>query len=468
MKMKRLRILGFLLTLVVCHRAQAQTATVTWSTQYQTMDGFGAQTWSSANSLTGSQAQIFFSPTTGIGLEYVRTANTADGSVPDLVTLQQAAALGAKVELSLQSPPASMKVSGSFTDGTGGINTADYGAYATYIVNWIKMLQSEGVPVSVLDVQNEPDITDSSVGACIWTAAQLDTFIGNYLGPALASAGLSSVQLMLGSASYWFNDLVSTCLNDSTCAQYVTIASAHGYGDGGVPDGFSPQSGYCCSTVSAAPSSTSSKRVWQSEINGGFAYNDTAGLWNWDPSMSDAIVWARNIHDYLTIAGASGWEYWELADCCSSESGAPFNDGLVDTNFDSSKRMYVIGQWSKFVRSGWVRIDATASPASGVYVTAFSDPTSGQFAIVAINQNSSTINLGLTLGGFPSATSVTPTLTSASVNLEDQATLSVSDGAFSYSLPGTSVVTLHGTASSSPSNSSQPPLPPKGLTAAVR
>jgi O-glycosyl hydrolase len=95
----------------------AQTVTVNWNKTYQTMAGWGGQTWISANSITDAQADLLFSPTTGIGLEYVRTMNTEDGSIPDLVTLQKAVARGARVEITLQSPPSSMKTNGHFYTG---------------------------------------------------------------------------------------------------------------------------------------------------------------------------------------------------------------------------------------------------------------------------------------------------------------------------------------------------------------
>ena len=42
-------------------------------------------------------------------------------------------------------------------------------------------------------------------------------------------------------------------------------------------------------------------------MNGGATFNSTGGIWEWDPSMSDALMWAHNIHDFLTVANASGW-----------------------------------------------------------------------------------------------------------------------------------------------------------------
>jgi glucuronoarabinoxylan endo-1,4-beta-xylanase len=418
----------------------AQSATVTWTTTYQTMDGWGASTGYFASNVNtnASQADMFFSPTAGIGLEYVRTTNTPDGSMPDLPTLQLATARGAKVMLSMYGPPATMMSNGTFASQAGHVLPADYGAYATYIVNWIQTLQAAGVHVDVFSPPNEPNTQTN------WTAATLDTFISQNLGPAFAAAGLTT-SITIAEYSAWFTtDLVSTCFNDANCAKYVAIASGHGYGAGTV-DGTGVS--YCCATATAPPSSTGSRRTWMTEINGGYTQetsNDT-NMWVYDPSIADAMVWAHNIHDYLTVANASAWMYWNLASYSSNE----YNDGLTDFNFNPAKRYYVVGNWSKFVRNGWTRIGATANPASGIYITAFKDAASGDFAIVAINENSSTANVDFSLSGFPSVSSVTPTLTSSSVDLVDQANVTVTGGAFSYSLPAKSVVTFRGNTSSS-------------------
>jgi glucuronoarabinoxylan endo-1,4-beta-xylanase len=430
-------------TLIFTPSILAQSVTVTWTTTYQTMDGFGGQTWISANNMTDAQADMLFSPTNGIGLAYIRTSNTVDGSIPDLVTLQKAVARGTRVLLGLQSPPPSMKDSGVWT--SGHLLTSQYGAYAAYVVNYIKNFQSHGIPVTVVSVQNEPDTRTNSLGGCTWTPSQMQTFVRDNLGPAIASNNITT-QILLGESANWFDsDFVSPCLNDAACAPYVSIVAGHGYGNGNV-DGTGVS--YCCHTATAYSLGLSKGlHIWMSEVNGGFtqapAWQDT-NMWVWDPSIADAMVWAHSIHDYFTVANANAWFYWELA----SYSSANYNDGYVNHKFKPTKRYYAVGNWSKYVRPGWVRIDATVSPAPRIYITAFKETSSGSFAIVAINQNSSPVKIDFSLSGFPSVTSVTPTVTSKRVNLVDQVNAAVSGGAFSYSLPGKSVVTFHGTASS--------------------
>ena len=503
--MKWFRIFGFLLTLAICQRVEAQTATVNWTTTYQTMDGWGAEDWfgngsvngseGSGFALTSSQAATFFSPTTGIGLEYIRTGNYAcpvigacavsTALVPDLVTLQEAVANGALVDVNVQ-PPANLKYVGNFVESTPDpatgicVDSSKWSAFASYTVQWIQMLQSNGVPVSVLSVSNEPDQnTGDSLGGCVWTAAGLDGYIGGTLGPALSSAGLSSVKVMLPENSSWFDtDLVSTCLNDPTCSRYVGNAAGHGYGVGGT-DG--TDNGYCCHTATAPPASTAGKHVWMTEVNGGPNYDSSTANWIFDPSMTDALVWAHSIHDYLTVANASAWFYWELVDWCGGATdggcaGAPFNSGLTvstgggetPSGLITSARMYVVGNWSKFVRTGWVRIGATANPVTGVFVTAFNQTSSGGFAIVAINSSGSNTAVTFSLSGFPrSPSSVTPWTTSSTLNLAQQSAVSVSDASFTYTLPASSVTSFVGNTTTGPVPPT-PPAPPTQLMESVQ
>ena len=445
-----LKTIAWLVLLSFSLTAQGQTgtptATVNWIDVHQTMDGFGGQTWVYADSLTDAHADLFFSPSAGIGLAYVRTANTSDGSIPDLITLQKAVVRGALVELSLQSPPASLKNSGTFNDGSTSSNgtcftssqslAASFSSYATYIVNYINTLQGSpnNIPIAVLDVQNEPNISSSSLGACLWgSGSNFDTFVGTYLGPALAAANLHP-KVMLGSASNWFSsDFTTTCLNDANCAKYVSIAAGHGYGYPFTPSAYSL-------------GTSNGRHLWMSETGSQGAQ---------DFSMSDALTLAKNIHDFLTMANVSGYEYWELA------YQAGFNFGLTDNNFNPAKRFYAEGNWSKFVRPGWVRIDATATPVSGAFVSAYKDPISGKFAIVAVNQNASDQPLDFTLNGFPAA-SVTPWVTSASLDLAQKPSISAGGGSFSSTLLASSVTTFV-----SSTVSSTAVLPPRNVIATV-
>jgi glucuronoarabinoxylan endo-1,4-beta-xylanase len=473
-------ILGCVLALVVCQKAQAQDATVAWTTIHQTMDGFGGEDWIWATDLTAPQAGMFFSSTSGIGLQIIRTSNQFDGSIPDLTTLQGAAASGAQIELGLQSPPCTLKwsyvengeacvadfagyyVAGSaFFDGTASSNgtcltatqplSTSYAAWAAYIVNYVNTLAARvGSHVAFVDVQNEASFAKSNLGSCVLNAAAYDAFIGGYLGPAFASASWNSTQqtsplIMMTSYDDWFQytDWASQCLNDPVCAPYVSIVAAHAY------DTYAP---------TAFPAGTESGRhLWVSEV-------DPKTATPYDSTMTSGLIMAKSIHNFMLI-NASGYEWWELA--YPSSQG---NYGITDAsnNYAPAKRYYVEGQWSKFIRPGWVRIDTgNGNPQGGVYVTAFKDTSTGSFTIVAVNSNTSGSSQSFRLNGFPSVSSVTPYTTSPTENLAAQSSVNASGGSFTFSLPAQSVTTFVGTAGSS-SVAGNTVAPPTALKVAVQ
>jgi O-glycosyl hydrolase len=440
---------------------EGQSAAVNGNTVYQTIDGFGSQTWLFGDSLTGSNSSLFFSTSAGIGLSFVRTANTFDGGIPDLATLQAAVANGSSVELSLQSPPCSLKHSyvdlgedctstgyggdfggqpGAFDDGAASSNgtcftssqslAVSYAAYATYIVSYIKTLQSSpnNIPIAYLDIQNEPNESGANntngLGSCNWTTgSQFDTFIGTYLGPALASAGLTP-KIIMPSAENWFaTDLATPCLEDSACSQYVSIVSGHGYSFPYTPTVYSL-------------GTSGGRHLWMGE---------TSSKLTADATMSTALVMAYNMHQFFTVANVSAYEWWELTyDEGDGNFGLTTCTGCgpgTSPAITPTKRLYVMGNWSKFVRPGQVMIAATGNPQSYVYVTAFKNSSTGSFEIVVLNTGSSAITQGFTLTGL-SVSAVTPWITDANNNLAAQSSVSVSNNSFSYSLTPGSVTTF--------------------------
>jgi len=66
-------------------------------------------------------------------------------------------------------PPADMKSNGSTVGGS--LNVASYGAYADHLLAFRDFMQSNGVPLYSISVQNEPDF-QVDYESCDWTAAQ--------------------------------------------------------------------------------------------------------------------------------------------------------------------------------------------------------------------------------------------------------------------------------------------------------
>ena len=87
----------------------------------------------------------------------------------------------------------------AFDGGTMKSDDATMKAHALYFVKFIKAYSEQGIKVDYVAPQNEPNYSQNYPSA-IWSASTFTTFIGKYLGPALASAN-PTAQIMLGTMS---------------------------------------------------------------------------------------------------------------------------------------------------------------------------------------------------------------------------------------------------------------------------
>ena len=388
------------------------TVTVNWSDVHQQIDGFGASSAATGNGITNTQADLFWSTTSGVGLSLLRVQIENNGTYPDLATMQKAQDRGVKIWGTPWSPPASMKSNGSTTNG-GSLLASDYQAYANYLSSYVLGLKnSYGINLYALSIQNEPDYT-AAWDSCIWTGQQFHDFLRNNLLPTFSKNAVTA-KIIMPEESGWKFDLATATLNDSVTAAGVSIIAGHNY------DG-----------ASAAPyalGQNQGKHLWETEVS---------TFETFDPSMTNGLIWAKKINDWMTIANANAWHYWWLID------GNGDNEALLGPSGQTTKRLYVMGNYSKFVRPGYYRIGTSASPVGGVLVSAYKDTSSGKFAIVAINQNASAVTLDFALNGF-TANTVVPWVTSASLNLAQQSSITVGGSAFVATLPAASVTTFVG------------------------
>ena len=392
--------------------ASHPTVTINWSDMHQQIDGFGASSAATGNGITNTQADLFWSTTSGVGLSLLRVQIENNGTYPDLATMQKAQDRGVKIWGTPWSPPASMKSNSSTTNG-GSLLASDYQAYANYLSNYVLGLKnSYGIDLYGLSIQNEPDYT-ATWDSCIWTGQQFHDFLANNLLPTFAKNGVTA-KIIMPEESGWKFDLATATLNDSVTAAGVSIIAGHNY------DG-----------ASAAPyplGQNQGKHLWETEVS---------TFETFDPSMTNGLIWAKKINDWMTIANANAWHYWWLID------GNGDNEALLGPSGQTTKRLYVMGNYSKFVRPGYYRIGTSASPVGGVLVSAYKDTSSGKFAIVAVNQNASAVTLDFALSGF-TANTVVPWVTSASLNLAQQSSIAVGGSAFVATLPAASVTTFVG------------------------
>jgi glucuronoarabinoxylan endo-1,4-beta-xylanase len=406
---------------------------VDWNNVHQRIDGFGASSaWRS--SWTTNLADLFFSTNSGtgvsldgktnfsfngVGLSMLRSRIAPDGTTWENSIMQMAQARGARVWSAPWSPPASFKSNNSISNG-GYLLSASYQAYANQLAGYVvNMKGTYNVNITAISVQNEPQVS-ASYESCVWTAQQIHDFVP-YLSSALAASNVALTKIILAEDEHWETNYYATAMLDPVVATNVSIMACHNY-DGSPPNNI----------PAALPTyANTSAALWETEVS------KLMGDGAFDGSITDAVYWAGRIHLFMAGAQVNAWHYWWLI------SNNSDNEGLTDTNGIPAKRMYVLGQYSRFVRPDYYRIDEGNNNPYAVLATAYKDPSSGNFAIVVANPNTTDTTQSFYFTNFV-ATSVTPWITSSNLSLAAQPAVTVTNASFSYVIPAMSVVTFAG------------------------
>ena len=426
----------------------AQPVTVNWTDVHQEIDGFGAADAQTGNSMTSANQSFFFGTGNGqLGLSLLRAGVTDGSGDPGsclsvstscagayISDMQAIIANGGRIYASPWTPPAAYKTNGlAYCTSNSGLITADYGLYATWLANYIKSLQQEyGITLYALSLQNEPDICQTYDSA-VWTAAEIDTFVADNLGPTFSENNLTTLIFVPEGSGYNETSLGSTCGGDSSCNQYVGGISWHDYD--------ASLSG--TNTVAADPYPSSwpaGKKYWETEASCVPPVGPNFCRSGFNTDTTDALDWAAVIDQRIAVDGANAWLYWWLIDSNSTD-----DQGLMASNGTIPQRAYMVGQYSKFVRPGYYRIDATHLPEPGVSVSAYQSTATNTLVIIATNYSTSAVTLTFNLSNAPAFSTVTPWITSASLSLAEQVSVPVSSNSFTYSLPAESISTFVGT-----------------------
>jgi glucuronoarabinoxylan endo-1,4-beta-xylanase len=152
--------------------------------------------------------------------------------------------------------------------------------------------------------------------------------------------------------------------------------------------------------------------------------------------MVDAISMAEEIHNSMTTADYNAYVWWEGPNTNPNISPQEhlINSIGVPTYFGLA-----MSQFSLFVRPGYYRYNATATPVSGVYLSAYSG--NGHEVIVAINSKSSAVTLPIEIAN-QAVTSMTPYQTTSSESVSQLSAVTVTNNAFSATLPAMSITTF--------------------------
>lgn len=391
----------------------ASAVTINTNKTYQRIRGFGGMNhpeWTGADLTAAQRQKAFGNGADELGFTILRifvnpNSNQWNLAVP---TAKYATEHGVTVFASPWEPPSNLAASG----GTGGLQgklhlpESNYAAYAEHLNNFGTYMKNNGVDLYSISVQNEPDYAEDWTA---WTPAQTTNFIANY-GDRITSTRLMSPESFQYGA--WNNgkDYYKQILANPKAFENCDLFGTHFYGTPRDRMDF-PDLENC------------GKEIWMTEV---YVPNSEA---NSNERWPEGVQVAENIHNGLVVGNMSAYVWWYIR-----RSYGPMNeDGTI------SKRGYAMAQYSKWVRPGDVRIDATEQPDTNILVSAYKHSDT-QIEVVAINKGNSEITQQFNVSGR-TITNVDRYRTSANENIAPTKGMEASGSTFYSQLPANSVST---------------------------
>lgn len=377
------------------------TVTVNAGTTYQTMDGFGyTLTEGSAEVISGmaptQQNQLLndlYNPNTGLNASVIRISiaasdlsnssysyNETSGDTnmnnfslngPDLTYLIpiikkiQLINPNIKILATPWSAPRWMKTNGSWIGGS--LQTQYYAAYAKYFVKYIAAMQAQGIPIWGITPQNEPE-NPHNEPSMLMNSTEQKNFINQQLGPQLAAAGYGGVKIIAFDHNCDNTAYPIDVLNNSS---YVDGAAFHLY-LGNI------------SAMSTVRNSTNKNIYFTEQYTGsGGSFGGDFGWHMQNVVIGSTNNWSKTVLEW-NAANNSSLGPRTPGGCNTCLGAITVNNS---TSYTKNVAYYIIGQISKYVKPGAVRIGSSSTNGS-ILSVGFKNPD-GSTALVIYNSGGS-------------------------------------------------------------------------------
>jgi len=388
----------------------APTVFVDETEGYQSIEGFGASFTDSAAYLLNEKVPAsqlnsvmtsLFDHTNGIGVSFVRNPmgasdlarydysyddmpagqtdpNLTNFSIAhDLVDIVPLVKLAKQINPQLKimanpwSPPGWMKTSDSMIGGF--LLSSDYTPFSNYFVKYIQAYAAQGISIDYVSMQNEPLFLPSNYPGMCMPATVTDTTCGtsptdettaiqNTLS-SLSSAGLTT-KILIYDHNWDRPDYPKTVLSNSQISGSGQIAGIAWHGYGGTPG-----------AMSALQEAFPALGNYETEHSGGTWVSDqvkadfeeiTQVMRNWGKSY---VKWSLALdQNHGPHTGGCG--------TCNPLVTVSESSGAVSYDID----YYTLGQYSKFVLPGAVRVYSSNAP--GFVSVAFKNPDGSKVLVV--------------------------------------------------------------------------------------
>lgn len=254
----------------------------------------------------------------------------------------------------------------------GYLDPAHYQDYADLLADYVLGFAGKmGAQLTALSLQNEPNYKVTYESAD-WSAEQFHGFL-TVLRREFEKKGVFSslpgFTILAPEEENFKEDLILPSLADSNTASLIGIVGAHQYE-------FGPWNVASYAPAPLSNSIAAGKRIWVTEWS--------TNAFKAETPLSSALLFARLIQTDLTTANVSAYVHWWYKD-------------LVDSNGLPNKNLWALGQFSRFIRPGFVRLDATARVGNDLLLAAFKDAAGTGLTLVAVNRGSADATFAIEL-----------------------------------------------------------------------
>ncbi|QLG40191.1 MULTISPECIES: glucuronoxylanase [unclassified Paenibacillus] len=397
------------LILTPIQASAASDVTVNLSSEKQLIKGFGGinhPAW--IGDLTSAQRDTAFGNgqnQLGFSILRVYIDENKNNWYKEVPTAKRAIELGAIVFASPWNPPSDMVETFNRNGDTAAkrLKYDKYAAYSQHLNDFVSYMKSNGVNLYAISVQNEPDYAHDWTW---WTPQEMLRFMKDYAG------SITGAKVMAPESFSYLKEMSDPILNDPQALANMDILGAHTYGTqfNNFPYPLFKQKG-------------AGKELWMSEVY--YPNSNANSADNWP----EALDVSYHIHNAMVEADFQAYVWWYIR----RQYGPMKEDGTI------SKRGYNMAHFSKFVRPGFVRVEATKNPDTQTFISAYKGDN--KVVIVAINRGTSAVNQKFVLQNG-NASTVSSWITDSTRNLAAGSSINITNNSFTAQLPAQSVTTF--------------------------
>lgn len=223
----------------------------------------------------------------------------------------------------------------------GSLKKEYFHAYALYFVKYINEMESEGIPVDAITVQNEP-LHPGNNPSMYMSPEDQSSFIKSALGPAFDSAGIKT-KIIIYDHNADKIDYPISVLNDTSANKYIDGSAFHLYGGtinelSKVHEAHPDKHLYFTEQWIGAPGNLQEDLKWHTE----------------NLIIGASRNWCRNVLEWNLAADENQDPHTNMGGCTRCLGAITIEGDNVTYN----PAFYIVAHASKFVRPGSVRIES--------------------------------------------------------------------------------------------------------------